>query len=246
MEVYIYSLVSVFVVSLLSLIGVFTLSLKTEILQKYVFVLVSLAVGALLGDAFIHLLPQAFTNFDHTQKTSLLVIGGILLFFVLEKFLHWHHHDSNCQDPHPIGKLVLFSDSVHNFIDGIFIAASYLVSIEVGISSTIAIILHEIPQEIGDFGVLIHAGYSKARALWWNFVSALFAILGAITIFIFGNFTATLTNSVIPITAGGFVYIALSDLIPELHKTKSPPYSLLQLLSIAVGVGSMILLLGLE
>ena len=246
MEAYFYSIISVVIVGLISLVGVFALSLREDLLRKYVSVLVSLAVGALIADAFVHLIPEAFAEISNTRNVSLLIIAGIFIFFILEKALHWHHHDSECKNPHPIGKLILVSDGVHNFIDGVIIGASYLVSIPIGLSTTIAIILHEIPQEIGDFGVLIHAGYSRRRALWWNFISALFAALGLLVVFLFGSFIQTLALWFLPLTAGGFIYIALSDLIPELRKTKSPVYSIWQFAAILVGVGSMILLLGLE
>lgn len=246
MEAYFYSIGSVVIVGLISLVGVFTLSLREDLLRKYIFVLVSLAVGALVGDAFIHLIPAAFSEIENVRSASLLIIAGIFIFFILEKALHWHHHDSKCESPHPVGRLVLVSDGVHNFIDGLIIGVSYLASIPIGLSTTLAIILHEIPQEIGDFGVLIHAGYSKRRALWWNFISALFAGVGLLVVFLFGDFAKTLAVWSIPLTAGGFIYIALSDLIPELRKTKSLAFSLLQFAAIGVGVSAMFLLLGLE
>jgi zinc and cadmium transporter len=146
----------------------------------------------------------------------------------------------------PAGKLILISDGFHNLIDGVIIGASYLVSTEVGIATTLAVILHEIPQEIGDFGVLLHAGYSKGKALLWNFISGLFAVVGVIIVFIFGEAISGSTSVIMPIAAGGFIYIALSDLTPELQKTKSIKSSLLQLLAVGVGIVAMILLLALE
>lgn len=241
MSVYIYPLLSVAVVSLVSLIGLFTVGLKEALLQKYVFVLVSLAVGALLGDAFIHLIPESFSEIANPQYISLAIIGGILLFFLLEKFLHWHHH-SDCQNPHPVGKLVLISDSVHNFIDGLLIGGSFLLSPEVGLATTLAVLLHEIPQEIGDFGILLHAGFSKTKALWLNFVSALFAFGGVLAAFLIQNFALNITALLIPLTAGGFIYIALSDLLPELHKTKDFKISFAQIIAIGSGLGLMLLL----
>jgi len=232
-----------------SLLGVFTLSLKEKILRKYIFVLVSLAVGALLGDAFLHLIPEAFEIISNPIHVSVAIIAGILIFFVLEKFLHWHHHQTGADDKHcihPAGHMIVISDGVHNFIDGLIIGSSYLISIEVGIATTIAIILHEIPQEIGDFGVLVHSGYSVKKALWLNFLSALFAILGtAIALFV-GTKSGFLTSWLIPISAGGFIYIAMSDLIPEMHKVKSTKESVIQILAVLVGLGSMFILLLLE
>ena len=245
---YLYTFTSVIAVSLISFIGVFTLSLREDILRKYIFVFISIAVGALLGDAIIHLIPEALESSSNTTFTSILVIAGILLFFILEKFLHWHHHgeDKDDEHVHPVGKLVLFSDGVHNFIDGIIIAASFMISIPVGLATTLAVILHEIPQEIGDFAVLLHAGYTKARALWLNFLSALAALLGAIFLFTLGNMAEMATTYFIPIAAGGFIYIAVADLIPELHKTKDSKNSLLQIVAVIVGVLAMLALVYLE
>ena len=246
--IYIFTFGSVLIVSSISLLGVFTLSLREEFLQKYIFLFISLAVGALLGDAFIHLIPEALEESATLTLTSLLIISGILLFFVLEKFLHWHHHgeDSGDDHIHPVGKLILFSDGVHNFLDGIIIAASFVVSIPVGIATTVAVILHEIPQEIGDFAVLLHSGYTKWRALFLNFVSALTALLGAAFFFVLGEFSTSLISYAVPVAAGGFIYIAVADLIPELHKTKEAHHSLYQITAVIVGIGAMIGLTFLE
>jgi zinc and cadmium transporter len=243
-----YAILSVIVVSLVSLIGVFTLSLKEERIRKYMFILVSLAVGALLGDAFIHIIPEAFEVSANATTTALCIIAGILIFFIIEKFLHWHHHGEDLEHDHvhPVGKLILISDGVHNLIDGIIIGAAYLVSIEVGVATTIAVILHEIPQEIGDFGVLLHAGYSKQKALWFNFLSALSAIVGVVIALVIGENSNVFINSILPIAAGGFIYIALSDLIPELNKIKSGKQSIYQILVVIIGVLAMVALVALE
>ncbi|MBP9715017.1 MAG: ZIP family metal transporter [Candidatus Pacebacteria bacterium] len=245
---YLYALGSVLAVSLVSLIGIFGLSLKEEWLKKYIFIFISLAVGALLGDAFIHLIPEAFEEASNPLLISLLIISGILFFFILEKFLHWHHHGDDTEENHihPVGKLVLFSDGVHNFIDGVIIGASFLVSIPLGIATTLAVILHEIPQEIGDFAVLLHAGYTKARALWLNFLSALLSIAGVIIALVLGDVSQNFIIYFLPIAAGGFIYIAVADLIPELHKTKETKYSFLQFLSLILGVFLMITLTFIE
>jgi len=248
---FIYALLSVLAISLVSLIGLFGLSLKERALKTSLFALVSLAVGALLGDAFIHLIPEAFADGTNALTISLAIVGGILAFFVIEKVLHWHHHQGIEDVEHgtkPVGKLILISDGFHNFIDGIIIGASYLVSPEVGVATTIAVILHEIPQEIGDFGVLIHAGFSRAKALWYNFLSALFAVAGAVLVFVLGSNIEGIVVFMVPIAAGGFIYIALSDLIPELHNQadKSARHAILQFFWIIIGVLLMVLLLGVE
>ena len=185
----------------------------------------------------------------------------VFVFFILEKFLHWHHAHGNeemCHDiseeaeahknkgGHTLGYMILASDGLHNFIDGIIIGASYLVSIEVGIATTIAIILHEIPQEIGDFGVLLHAGWSKMRALFFNFLSALLAIVGAVVALTIGGIVDNFIVWIIPLAAGSFIYIAGSDLIPELHKTRDLKRSFIQLAAIIVGISAMYALLFFE
>lgn len=246
---YLLPLASVLVVSIISLIGILTLSLKENWLRTGVFALVSLAVGALLGDAFIHLIPEAYAEATNPQFVPLAIIGGILVFFVIEKFLHWHHHhglEASEPEIHPTGKMILVSDGVHNFLDGLIIGASYFVSVEVGVATTLAVILHEIPQEIGDFGVLIHAGYSKAKALLMNFVSALLAVAGVAVAFMLGASTEAFASWLVPVAAGGFIYIAMTDLIPELHKNKRVTHSLIQIAAILLGIIAMAGLLYVE
>lgn len=247
MEIYLYALISTLVVSAISLVGVFTISLNERVLRKYLFLLISLAAGALIGDAFLHLIPEAF-EVSSPEYVALAVMAGIMLFFVLEKVLHWHHHgeDTHNHDVHPTGRMMLVSDGVHNLIDGIVIGASYFVSIEAGIATTIAVMLHEIPQEFGDFGVLIHAGYTRARALWFNFLSALTAVVGVGLVFILGATAESFLATLVPLAAGGFIYIALSDLVPEMHKTRHLPHSILQILAIVAGIAAMVALLALE
>ena len=245
---YIYAFISVLVVSLVSLIGVFSLSLREEIIKKYISLFISLAVGALLGDAFIHLIPEVFKNSSNPSLVSLLIISGILVFFIIEKFLHWHHHDDDTEinHIHPVGRLLLFTDGFHNLIDGIIIGVSFLVSVPIGIATTIAVVLHEIPQEIGDFAVLLHAGYTKSRALWLNFLSALCAILGVVLTIVLGETGKVFTAWILPIAAGGFIYVAVADLIPELQKTKKMKHSIFQILAVVAGVSAMAALTLLE
>lgn len=242
------TLLSVLLISLISFVGIITLVLNKTLLHKSIFILVSLAVGALLGDVFVHIIPEAYEAIGNPTYVSFAIITGILLFFILEKALHWHHHTSEHAEEHehPIGRLLLVSDGVHNFIDGLIIAAGYMVSIEVGIATTIAVVLHEIPQEIGNFGVLLHAGYSKAKALWFNFLSALTAIAGAVVALLLGSVTEQFAVWLLPVAAGGFIYVALSDLIPELHKSKRAHHGVVQVIAIIIGVAAMAALLALE
>ncbi len=240
-EVWFYSLASVVLVSLISLVGVIVLALKQDILNRIVFVLVSLAVGALFGDTLIHLLPEAYASFDSELTVAYLVMVGFLLFFLVEKYFHWHHHhdEESGIHIHPVGYISLAADGIHNFIDGILIGVSYLVAIPLGIATTLAVILHEIPQEIGDFGVLISAGFTRQKALWLNFATGLTAVLGTVLAIVFGSRLETLLTYAIPITAGGFLYIAAVDLLPPLHKETRPFRSLLQLVAIVAGVAIM-------
>lgn len=242
--VWLYTLGSVILVSLIAFVGVFTLSMKKDKLMKIVLFLVSFAAGALFGGAFIHLLPEAVHEFGFSVNMSLYLLLGIVLFLVLEKFIHWRHcHIPTSEDhPHPFAYINLVGDGVHNFIDGLIIGGSYLVSIPLGITTTIAVILHEIPQEIGDFGVLIHGGFSRKRALLLNFGTALTAVLGAVVALVLGGMVENLTMFLLPFTTGGFIYIAGSDLIPELQKEVELSKSAVQLICFLLGVGVMLLL----
>lgn len=242
-QIYLYTFASVIAVSAISFSGLLVMSLKEKVLRKYVFVLVSLAVGALFGDAFLHLVPESFEELGNTPLVGVLIIVGILIFFVLEKYLHWHHHEDDEQKNHHTGKMILISDGLHNFIDGVVITASYFAGIEIGIATTIAVVLHEIPQEIGDFGILLHSGYAVKRALFLNLISALLAILGAVITLFLHEMAEKLIIYFIPIAAGGFIYIAGSDLVPELHKTKSMRHSMAQFGAIILGIAAMIFLL---
>ncbi len=247
MNIWIYIFLSVTVVSLISLVGVFTLSLSNDILKKILLYLVSFAVGGLFGDALIHLIPESFEKITPAPIASFCILGGILIFFILEKFLRWQHcHIPASQEhTHPVVALNIVGDSFHNMIDGMLIAASFLMSVPIGITTTIAVILHEIPQEIGQFGILVHGGVSVRRALLLNFLSALAAFAGALIVLLIGTHVAAFTVYLLPITAGGFLYIAGSDLIPELHHGHevSIRAALGQFFCIILGIGLMAALL---
>lgn len=219
--VWFYSLVSVFAVSLVSLIGVVALSLGEKKLERTLILMVSFSAGTLLGDTFIHLIPESMEKGN--SEVSIYILSGLLFFFVLEKFVHWRHcHETDCPEhSQTLSYMVLIGDGLHNFIDGMIIAASYLISFPVGIATTIAVIFHEIPQEIGDFGVLIHGGLSKYKALLYNFFSALMAFLGAGAVLVTSSYSNNVEIFLVPFAAGGFIYIATADIIPELHKHKA-------------------------
>lgn len=245
MTIWLYTLISVILLSVTSLVSGLVILFKEEKFRKISLLMVSFAVGALFGDVFIHILPESFAKSGGSLLVSLYVVAGILIFFVLEKFVRWRH----CHLPisekhyHPLVSMNLVGDGMHNLIDGMLIGASYIVSIPIGIATTLAIILHEIPQELGDFSILIHTGLSAKKALFFNFLLSLAGIFGAIISLFIGERIGGYASALLPITAGGFLYIAGSDLIPELHHDVKIKTSLLQLALIILGVGVMGLLL---
>lgn len=244
----IYIFTSVTIISFISLVGAITLAVKAEKLKKILMFLVSFSAGSLIGGSFLHLLPELVKEGKFNLNSSLFIIGGILLFFVLEKILHWRHcHVPTCDDhPHHLAGINLIGDGLHNLLDGIIIAAAFFINPATGIAATVAVALHEIPQEIGDFGVLIYAGLSKFKAIMYNLLSAFMAVVGAGIAIIFQNTTENFIDIAIPLTIGGFIYIATADLIPELKKEESFLSSLKQFIGIILGIGVMALFLLME
>lgn len=244
-----YSLTAVVIISLVSILAIYWLISHIPNFSRFVTPLVSLAVGSLLGDAFIHLLPEANENITNPTTVSLLTILGILIFFSIEKFVRWHHcHDPDCAEgKSAIIPVSLVGESIHNFIDGVIIAGSFIISPKLGIATSLAVLLHEIPQEVGDFGIYTHQGLSLKKSLNLNLLSATASLLGVIVAFVIGSSIAASTIYVLPITAGGFIYLAASDLIPELHEHKeTSTHSFLQILYLLSGVALMFCLLYLE
>lgn len=244
-----YTILSVIIVSLVSFVGVFSLSFKDKFLKKILLFLISLSAGTLFGSAFLHLLPETIEKSGFGLHVSLTILAGILVFFILEKFVHLHHHhilpgkNIKKEERSHIGLMNLAADGMHNFLDGLIIAGSYLVSVPAGIATTIAVILHEVPQEIADFGVLLYSGFSKKKALLLNFLSAAVAIVGAIVGLSIGSGSEEFILYLLPFAAGGFIYIAGSNLIPELHKEYNLKDSLLHLFALVLGIGIMVSLL---
>lgn len=249
MDAWVLGILSVLAVSMISLIGVLALWVSDRKLKKVFIYLVSFAAGGLLGDAFLHLLPEAAEETGLGITTSLLIIVGILSSFAVEKFLQWRHCHipTSNEHPHSFAYMNLFGDAVHNLIDGLIIGGSYIASIPLGIATTIAVIFHEVPQELGDFSVLVYGGFNKKKALMFNFLTALTAIVGAIIAFVVGSTIGGFVPLLVPFAAGNFIYIAGSDLIPELRKdTPEPKKAALQMMSLVLGVLPMLLLLLLE
>lgn len=244
-----YSMFAVVIISLTSILAIYWLISHIPKFSRFVTPLVSLAVGSLLGDAFIHLLPQANENISNPTTVSLLTILGILIFFSIEKFVRWHHcHDPDCTEgTSAIIPVSLAGESIHNFIDGVIIAGSFIISPNLGVATSLAVLLHEIPQEVGDFGIYTHQGLSLKKSLNLNLLSATASLLGVIVTFFLGSGLTSTTAYVLPITAGGFIYLAASDLIPELHEHKEKSiHSLLQIFYLLIGVALMYGLLLLE
>ncbi len=244
---WVYALASVVAVSLISLVGVMALAVKPAMLKKVLLCLVSFSAGALLGGAFLHLLPEAAGEGFGVQ-VSLYVLAGIVASFAVEKLVCWRHcHEPTSEDhPHPFAYMNLFGDGVHNFIDGLVIGTSYLVSIPLGMAMTLAVILHEIPQEMGDFGVLVHGGFTVRKAIVMNFLTALTAVAGTVAALLASGVVANLTSFLVPFAAGGFIYIASSDLIPELHRQPGARKAFAQLLFILLGLAVMYAFMGME
>jgi zinc and cadmium transporter len=243
-----YTIGSVLAVSAISLSGVALLGLGEGVIRRSMHAFLSFSTGALLGDVFLHMVPEMAEDGGFGLRTSLLMLGGILLSFSLEKFIHWRHCHSDACDVHhhPVGWMNLIGDGVHNFMDGVLIAGSFLISVPLGITTTIAVLLHEIPQEISDFIVLLHSGFSRGTALLANLLFALAAVAGALLVILTSRQLPELSGYLLPITAGTFVYIAGSDLIPELHKEAGTRQSIGQLTGLLAGIALMAALLLLE
>lgn len=230
----ILALLSVLLVSAISLVGGFFLLFKTNVTRLLTF-LVSFASGTLLGSAFFGLLPEGAALAGGAVWTYFAF--GMVSFFFIEFAFHWHHHGER-EGPHPVTYLNLLGDGVHNFVDGMAIATTFAVNIQLGIVTTIAVIAHEVPQELSDFGILIHGGFTNSQALRWNFVSALTAVAGALVALYLTSITQAFPPILIPFLAGVFIYIGGVDLLPEVHRNpgKRP---LMAPLIFLVGLGLM-------
>ncbi|MBM3258050.1 MAG: ZIP family metal transporter [Candidatus Nealsonbacteria bacterium] len=246
MDIFFYILISTFSISLIAFVGAVILFLKEKLLDRILLILVSFAAGALIGGAFLHLIPEAIE--EAGSESSLLkvffyLLFGFCSFFVLENFISWHHHHSkNHPEIKSFSYLILISDSVHNFIDGLIIAASFIVSVPLGLATALAVALHEIPQEIGDFGILIYSGFKKAKALFLNFLSAFVIVFGGIFGFLLSEKISSSVVFLLPFAAGSFIYVACSDLIPEIKHKGSLQKALINFFVFLLGIGIMFLM----
>jgi len=238
-------LAAVLAVSLLSVVGAVVL-LGRGWVKSLLPLLVALAAGALLGDTFLHLLPHAVEDAGDrfTPMIAYGVLAGLVGFFLIEGVLHWHHHGEDVHDHapggiHSFGWMNLIGDGLHNLIDGMLIAGAWLASPEAGLATTIAVALHEIPQEFGDFGVLIHAGFTPRKAIVLNLLSGLAAVVGAVFVLVTSG-DHGLAQFLVPVAAGGFLYIACADLVPEMRKRAHGKQLITTMLALVVGLGMMV------
>ncbi|MEM2874887.1 MAG: ZIP family metal transporter [Candidatus Hadarchaeales archaeon] len=217
----VWILLATFLVSLISFVGATTLILSEKMLKRLLLVLVGFSAGALIGGAFFHLLPETIEGVAGGQLMDVftVLISGFVIFFVMEKLLWRHCHERKCPI-HTFAYLNLLGDGVHNFIDGLIIAASFIANFQLGLVATLAVAAHEVPQELGDFGVIVYGGIGPRRALALNFITALAAVAGGLSGYCFNNYLSGLMIFFLPFAAGGFLYIAASDLVPELHKER--------------------------
>lgn len=230
-----YILLASFLISSGAVLVIFVLAIKKSLLDKILLFLISISTGTLMAAAFFDLLPESLEIMP-AKTTFLIVIISFIIFYFIEKVFHWRHcHEEECEI-HAFGYLNLIGESVHNFIDGLIIAATFLIDINLGIATTIAIAFHEIPKEIGGFGVLLYAGFTKGRAIILNLVTALFAMAGALAGYFSSFYTDTLASYLLPFAAGGFLYISMSDLIPEIRKEKNVQRSIISFACFLFGI----------
>lgn len=231
-----YAIISVTIVSLLSLSGASLIRFKKEVLEEIITYSLAFSSGVLLGGAFLDLIPESVSRLS--SQTYPLVLVGIVSFFCLEKLISWHHHiegDHIHNEEKPVAYLTLIGDGIHNFTDGAVIGAAYIVSIPLGITTTLAIVAHEIPHELSDFLVLIHGGFSYKKALTYNFYSALTAVAGTVLLLYAATQYRIVEQYMLPFAAGNFIYIASSDLIPELLTKRKGVTSTMQVILIILG-----------
>lgn len=230
-----YAILSACFVSTLSFVGVFLLYFKSNKLSGILNLLICFAIGTLLGNAFFQLIPESYFHMESARLTSWLILGGFFVFFVMEQLLHISH--GNKKTTKPYGYLSLYADGIHNFVDGILIGATWMFSPELGLATTLGIILHEIPQEISDFGILLRAGFNKRKALLFNFISACTAILGTVITLWIGVEFSQISIYMLPIAAGGFIYLATGCLVPEILRDTTKKNLVVNIVFILLGLG---------
>lgn len=234
----IFIILATVAVSVISFVGVLVLPLKNKRLLD---LSVSFAVGAMLATVFLNILPEIWAEAVEIESYSLIILLTILGLFILERLLHWHHchcdpeHCDDCVSDHQhFGWINIFGDGLHNFVDGLMIGASFIASWQLGVIAALAVALHELPQEVGDFAILLKSGWSRAKALFWNFISAITAILGGLFAYWFAT-ADKYTPLFLSIAAGSFLYLAMADIMPRLHRSERRTHEW-QLIAIVLGV----------
>lgn len=228
-------LVSTLAMSLFAWVGLVTLLFSEKMLKKMILPLVAFSAGALLGGAFLHMIPEAINGGGEMVFVFLLVLLGFIIFLFLEEFICWHHcHRAPSEHKHPAGHLILIADGLHNFLGGIAIGTAFLVDIRLGMVTWVVAAAHEIPQELGDFGILLHSGWEKRRALVYNFISAITIVVGGVVAYFASGFINIIY--LLPFAAGNFIYIATSDLIPEIKHNTDRRENMLHFLALVAGV----------
>lgn len=245
MEALIWILGSTFAISSIAFVGALTLFLREKLLDKILLVLVAFSAGALIGGAFFHLIPEVIIEVGVNEVSLLNVflylLLGFCVFFILEQIISWHHHHATTHPQiMPFSYMILVGDGIHNFIDGLVMGASFLVSFPIGIVTALAIASHEIPQEIGDFGVLVYGGFERFKALILNYASAITVIFGGITSYLLSAWIGEAIVFLLPFASGNFIYIASSDLIPEIKYKESLKKTLVRFLVFLTGMGLML------
>ena len=226
--------------SLIALVGGITTVLPRTTLERIILPMVGLAAGSLLGGAMLHLIPESVEALGNTTGVYLAVLIGFGVFFVLEQFLHWHHCHRTEHDAHqPLGYLILIADGLHNLIGGLAVGGAFIVDLRVGAIAWLVAAAHEIPQELGDFGVLVHGGWPPRSALLWNLGSALTFLLGVLVAYAMASHVQV--AYLLPFAAGNFIYVAAADLLPELTHDPQPRAKVLTSVSFLVGVSLLAL-----
>lgn len=228
-------------ISVIPFLGLLLLVVNKDRLERYMHLLVSFAVGALLGNALLHILPELIESGMEVERISILIIIGILSFYSIEQFLNWRHthNEQEIEHPNGVGIMNQIGDTVHNFVDGILISGAFIVNPALGWTTVFAVILHEIPQELADFGILLYSKWKISNIIIANLISSLFALLGLLIGYWLNFNVENFSNYALGITIGGFIYIACSDLIPDLHSMggKNIKERILQLVILLLGIG---------
>lgn len=236
MSTLVWIIASGVVMSLLALVGGVTLLLPEKTLQQFLLPLVALAAGSMLGGALFHLLPRSIDTIGNTHGVYVALTLGFVAFFCLEQFLQWHHCH-NVEHQQPLGYLLLVADGLHNFVGGLAVGGAFVMDTTAGIAAFTAAAAHEIPQELGDFGVLVHGGWAPKKALLFNFFSALSFPVGGL--FAYAAAQSIEVAYLVPFAAGNFIYIAAADLIPEVKRHEDWHINLLHLAALLLGIGSL-------